>query len=264
MLNSKTKIASVALLALGAGVAFGATQLKSDKDKVSYMIGYQIGSNFKRDGLEVDLNMLQNGMKEALAGDKSPLTPEESQKLMTDLQKGLQAKAEAKQKADGEKNAEAGKKFLAENEKKPGVKKTASGLQYKVINEGKGDSPKATDTVKTNYRGTLIDGTEFDSSYKRGQPATFPVNGVIKGWTEALQMMKPGAKWQIWVPADLGYGPRGAGELIGPNATLAFEIELIEVVKQEPKSADAGKPATGAKPATGGKPAAAPTPAPKK
>lgn len=225
-------------LALSAPTAFAATALKTDADKVSYMIGYQIGSNFKRDGLEIDLNMVTTGMKEALAGTKSPLTPEETQKLMTDLQKNLQAKAEAKQKAEGDKNATAGKAFLADNAKKPGVKTTASGLQYKVITEGNGDSPKATDMVKTNYKGTLIDGTEFDSSYKRGQPATFPVNGVIKGWTEALQMMKPGAKWQLWVPSDLGYGPRGAGDMIGPNATLSFEVELLEIQKPEAKPAD--------------------------
>lgn len=241
-MNSKLLSSIPLALALGAPTVLAATALKTDQDKVSYMIGYQIGSNFKRDGLEVDLNMVTNGMKEALAGTKSPLTPEETQKLMTDLQKGLQAKAEAKQKAEGDKNAAAGKTFLAENAKKPGVKTTASGLQYKVITEGKGDSPKATDMVKTNYKGTLIDGTEFDSSYKRGQPATFPVNGVIKGWTEALQMMKPGAKWQLWVPSDLGYGPRGAGDMIGPNATLAFEVELIEVQKPEAKPADSKAP----------------------
>jgi len=211
-----------------------ATTLKSDQDKVSYMIGYQIGSNFKRDGLQVDLNMLSNGLKEALAGEKSPLTAEESQKLMATLQKDLQTKAEGKRKAEGEKNAAEGKAFLAENAKKPGFKTLPSGLQYKVITEGKGDAPKATDTVSTNYKGTLINGTEFDSSYKRGQPAKFPVNGVIKGWTEALQLMKPGAKWSLVVPADLAYGDRGAGDAIGPNSTLQFEVELLSIEKAKP------------------------------
>ncbi len=242
-------IAAAATFLTAAPAAFGATTLKTDADKVSYMIGYQIGSNFKRDGLDVDLNMLNNGLKEALAGTKSPLSPEESQKLMAELQKNLQTKMEAKQKAEGEKNAAAGKKFLEDNAKKDGVKTLPSGLQYKILAEGKGDSPKATDTVKTNYKGTLIDGTEFDSSYKRGQPATFPVNGVIKGWTEALQVMKPGAKWQLFVPSDLAYGPRGAGELIGPNSTLVFEVELLEIEKAkeaptaaaEPKKEDAAK-----------------------
>jgi FKBP-type peptidyl-prolyl cis-trans isomerase len=236
-----TRIAApqVALMAgiVMATPAFGATTFKNDQEKVSYMIGYQIGSNFKRDGLEVDLNILTSGLKAALAGEKSPLTAEESQKLMTELQKNLQAKAEAKQKAEGEKNLKAGKDFLTVNSKKDGVKTTASGLQYKVLAEGKGDVPKATDTVKVNYRGTLIDGTEFDSSYKRGQPAQFPVGGVIKGWTEALQLMKPGSKMQIWIPSDLAYGPRGAGDLIGPNATLAFEVELLGVEKPQPAAA---------------------------
>lgn len=235
--------------------AQGAT-LKTEQDKISYMVGYQIGSNFKRDGLDVDTNMMLTGMKEALAGTKSTLTPEESQKLMQDLQKNLQTKAEAKRKAEGEKNATDGKKFLADNAKKSGVKTLPSGLQYKVITEGKGDSPKATDTVSTNYKGTLIDGTEFDSSYKRGQPAKFPVNGVIKGWTEALQLMKPGAKWQLFVPSDLAYGDRGAGELIGPNATLLFEVELLGV--EAPKTASAD-PHAGAAPQ-----APAATPPPKK
>ena len=221
----------VALTCAAALPVQAATTLKSDQDKVSYMIGYQIGTNFKRDGLEVDLSMLSNGLKEALAGEKSPLSAEESQKLMATLQKNLQAKAEAKRKAEGDKNAAEGKAFLAENAKKPGVKTLPSGLQYKVITEGKGESPKATDTVSTNYKGTLLNGTEFDSSYKRGQPAKFPVNGVIKGWTEALQLMKPGAKWALVVPADLAYGDRGAGDAIGPNATLQFEVELLGVEK---------------------------------
>jgi FKBP-type peptidyl-prolyl cis-trans isomerase FklB len=153
---------------------------------------------------------------------------------MATLQKDLQTKAEGKRKADGDKNAAEGKAFLAENAKKPGFKTLPSGLQYKVITEGKGDAPKATDTVSTNYKGTLINGTEFDSSYKRGQPAKFPVNGVIKGWTEALQLMKPGAKWALVVPADLAYGDRGAGDAIGPNSTLQFEVELLAIEKAKP------------------------------
>ncbi len=247
---------AAAVLGAASLPAYGAT-LKTDQDKISYMVGYQIGSNFKRDGLDVDTNMMLTGMKEALAGTKSTLTPEESQKLMQDLQKNLQTKAEAKRKAEGEKNAADGKKFLADNAKKSGVKTLPSGLQYKVVTEGKGDSPKATDTVSTNYKGTLIDGTEFDSSYKRGQPAKFPVNGVIKGWTEALQLMKPGAKWQLFVPSDLAYGDRGAGELIGPNATLLFEVELLAI--EAPKTADASNPHAG-----GAAPAPAATPPPKK
>lgn len=231
-------------MALVATAALAQTPtFKNDAEKVSYMIGHQIGSNLKRDGIEIDQTLLNNGLKDALAGTKSPITAEEQQKLMQDLQKGLREKAEAKRKADGEKNVAEGKKFLEENKKKTGVVTTASGLQYKILTEGKGESPKATDTVKTHYKGTLLDGTEFDSSIKRGQPATFPVNGVIKGWTEALQMMKPGAKWQLWIPAELGYGDRGAGDQIGPNAMLTFEVELIEIVKKEEKSAAATPPA---------------------
>jgi FKBP-type peptidyl-prolyl cis-trans isomerase FklB len=231
-------------MALVATAALAQTPtFKNDAEKVSYMIGHQIGSNLKRDGIEVDQGLLNSGLKDALAGTKSPITAEEQQKLMQDLQKGLREKAEAKRKADGDKNVAEGKKFLEENKKKPGVVTTASGLQYKILTEGKGEAPKATDTVKTHYKGTLLDGTEFDSSIKRGQPATFPVNGVIKGWTEALQMMKPGAKWQLWIPAELGYGDRGAGDQIGPNAMLTFEVELLEIVKKEEKSAAATPPA---------------------
>lgn len=231
---------------LGSTSLVAAPTFKNDQEKTSYVIGYQIGTNFKKDGVEVDLNILNAGLKEALAGDKSPLTPEESQKLLAELQKNLQAKAEAKQKAEGEKNEKEGKEFLAANAKKDGVKTTASGLQYKVVTEGKGDAPKASDSVKVNYKGTLINGTEFDSSYKRGQPAQFPVSGVIKGWSEALQLMKPGSKYQLWIPSDLAYGPRGAGDMIGPNATLQFEVELLEVEKPKAETpaaapaADAG------------------------
>ena len=238
MKTSLIKVLVISAMALGTSSALAATKLSSEKDKISYMIGYQIGSNFKRDGLEVDLNMVLNGMKEASTGVASPLSAEESQKLMTDLQKNLQAKAESKQKADGEKNAKEGKAFLEENGKKKDIVKLPSGMQYKELTAGKGDSPKATDTVKTHYRGTLINGTEFDSSYKRGQPATFPVNGVIKGWTEALQLMKPGAKWQLFIPSELAYGEGGAGESIGPNSTLIFEVELLSIEKkEEPKAA---------------------------
>lgn len=209
--------------------------LKTDNDKIAYMIGHQIGTNFKRDGIEVDLNIMQAAMKDAIAGTKSQLSPEDTQKLMMDFQKSLQAKAEAKAKVEGEKNATAGKAFLAENGKKSGVKTTASGLQYKVLTEGKGEAPKATDTVSVNYKGTLLDGTEFDSSYKRNKPATFAVGGVIKGWTEALQVMKPGAKYELWIPSELAYGERGAGEQIGPNSTLHFEVELLSIEKKEEK-----------------------------
>ena len=235
----KATVISGAVLVSGV-TALAATTLKTDKDKVSYMIGYQIGTNFKRDGLDVDLNMLQNGLKEALAGEKSPLTPEESQKLMQNLQKDLQAKAEAKRKADAEQNKKDGDAFREKFAKESGVKKTASGLLYKVEKDGTGPTPKATDTVSVNYKGTLIDGKEFDSSYKRGQPAKFPVNGVIKGWTEALQLMKVGSKYHLVIPPELAYGERGAGEAIGPNSTLVFDVELLGI---EPPKAPGAAPA---------------------
>jgi len=157
------------------------------------------------------------------------MTEEEIRESLSALQKELMEKQAEKTKLMGEKNKKEGEAFLAENKKKEGVVTLPSGLQYKVIKEGTGKQPSADATVETNYRGTLIDGTEFDSSYKRGQAATFPVNGVIAGWTEALQLMKEGAKWQLFVPANLAYGERGAGNVIGPNATLIFEVELISV-----------------------------------
>jgi len=173
-------------------------------------------------------------LKDALAG-KPQMTEEQVKETMTAFEKEMTDK----QKAAGVKNGADGEKFLAENKKKEGVKTTASGLQYKVLKEGSGAQPKETDTVIANYRGTLIDGTEFDSSYKRGQPATFPVSGVIRGWTEALQLMKAGSKYQLFIPANLAYGERAIGGDIGPNSTLIFEVELLDV-----------KPAPGANPSS--------------
>ena len=163
-----------------------------------------------------------------LSGANPLLSPDEVRTVMMEFSKDMRERAATATKEAAEKNTKEGEKFLAENKAKPGVKTTASGLQYKVEKEGSGAAPKETDTVVVNYRGTLIDGTEFDSSYKRGEPATFPVNRVIKGWTEALQLMKPGAKYQLFIPSNLAYGPGGAGGDIGPNATLIFEVELTE------------------------------------
>jgi FKBP-type peptidyl-prolyl cis-trans isomerase FklB len=173
------------------------------------------------------------GIRDSLTGKKTLLTESEARETIMALQKDLQAKMQEKLKAQAEKNKKEGEAFLAENRGKKGVKTLPSGLQYKVITDGKGRSPLATDTVTVNYRGTLIDGTEFDNSYKRGQPATFPVNGVIKGWTEALQLMKEGSKWQLFIPSNLAYGERSAGGRIGPNATLIFEVDLIKVGAKE-------------------------------
>ncbi|HTP41341.1 MAG TPA: FKBP-type peptidyl-prolyl cis-trans isomerase [Nitrospiria bacterium] len=201
----------------------------SKEDKISYSIGVDIGTSMKRQGLELNADQMAAGLKDSLSGGKTKLSADEVKKILTDYQQELQAKAQEHEQMLAEKNKKDGEAFLAENKKKPGVKTLPSGLQYKVITDGKGPIPKASDTVTTNYKGTLIDGTEFDSSYKRGEPATFPVSGVIKGWTEALQMMKVGSKWELYVPPDLAYGPRGAGQVIGPNSTLVFEVELLSI-----------------------------------
>lgn len=204
--------------------------LKTEVDKVSYIIGTQIARNLKAQEIEVGLEPLMWGLRDVLTGKELAMSQEEMQKIFMDFQQQLRVKQAAKAAKEAAENLAKGTAFLDENKTKEGVKVLPSGLQYKVITEGSGASPAATDTVKTHYRGTLIDGTEFDSSYKRNQPAEFPVNGVIKGWTEALQLMKVGAKWQLFIPADLAYGERGRPG-IPPNSTLIFEVELLEVVK---------------------------------
>ncbi|NIO17081.1 MAG: FKBP-type peptidyl-prolyl cis-trans isomerase [Deltaproteobacteria bacterium] len=222
-------------LLFGTARAEDKTELKEEKDKVSYSIGFQVGSDFKRQGVELDPEILARGVQDALTESEPAMTREDMSSTLADLREKVMAAQQEEMKKAGEKNLADGKAFLAENGKKEGVTTTASGLQYKVMNEGEGDPPKATDTVTVNYRGTLIDGTEFDSSYKRGQPATFQLNRVIKGWTEGLQLMKPGAKYQLFIPPELAYGERGAGQVIGPNSTLIFEVELISVEAAETK-----------------------------
>jgi len=196
--------------------------LKNQKEKVSYSIGLNIGRNLGSDlqkqSINIDPSIFAKGIQDALSGANPLLSNEEIQETMIALQKEM-----------SEKQKQRGEAFLSENKKKEGVKTLASSLQYKVIKAGTGKKPKSNDTVMVHYRGTLIDGTEFDSSFRRGQPATFPVSGVIPGWTEALPLMEEGAKWQLFIPPKLGYGERGAGGLIGPNATLIFEVELISV-----------------------------------
>jgi len=230
-------IVSTSVLALSVFGQEKSPQLKDQKDKVSYSIGMQIGFNLARQKVDINADILAAGIKDALA-NKPQLTPDQVKDVMAQFEKDM----EQKQKELGEKNKTEGAKFLEENKKKPDVKTTASGLQYKLIKDGTGAQPKATDMVTVNYRGTLIDGTEFDSSYKRGQPATFPVNGVIKGWTEALQLMKAGSKYQLFIPANLAYGERAMGPDIGPNSTLIFEVELQDV-KPPPTPVAQGSPA---------------------
>jgi FKBP-type peptidyl-prolyl cis-trans isomerase FklB len=203
--------------------------LKTDKDKVSYAIGVNIGKSMRKDAVDVDPAIFSRGMKDALAGGKLLLTDDEMKVALTKLQSEMRAKQEADIQKAGEINKKAGDDFLAQNKAKEGVVALPDGLQYKILKEGTGPKPSATDSVVCNYRGTLLDGTEFDSSYKRGQPATFPVSGVIKGWTEAVQLMPVGSKWQLFIPAELAYGARGAGQEIGPNATLIFEVELLSI-----------------------------------
>jgi FKBP-type peptidyl-prolyl cis-trans isomerase FklB len=216
-------VASTALAAETSG-------LKTPQDKASYAIGMDMGNSLKKNGVDVNPDALVKGIKDVLTSQKTDLTDQEAGTILTELQKEMQGKRQEKMKAQGEKNKTDGEAFLAENMKKEGVKTLPSGLQYKVIAEGKGKSPSATDTVTVQYTGKFIDGTEFDSSLKRGQAATFALNSVIKGWTEALQLMKEGSKWQLFIPSSIAYGETGTvGGPIGPNATLIFEVELVSV-----------------------------------
>jgi FKBP-type peptidyl-prolyl cis-trans isomerase FklB len=216
--------------------------LKNQKDKLSYSIGMAMGKDFKRQSVDIDPDILAKGIKDVLSGGKVLLTDQEMNETIAALRKEMMAKQQELLKKLAEKNKFEGEAFLAENKKKEGVITLPSGLQYKVIKAGSGKKPTLTDKVTTNYKGTLIDGTEFDSSYKRGQPATFPVNGVIPGWTEALQLMETGSKWQLFIPPNLAYGERGAGRNIGPNATLIFEMELISIVEKKEETNEDKKP----------------------
>ena len=202
---------------------------KTLKEKVSYGIGLSIGKNLKRQAVDVEVSRLIQGLKDALSDSKPLLTDSEVREAMEAFEKEMQAKLAEREKEVAADNKKQGETFLTGNKKKEGVKTTASGLQYKVIKEGKGKMPKPADTVTVHYRGTLIDGTEFDSSYGRGEPASFQVSGVIRGWTEALQLMAVGSKWQLFIPASLAYGERGAGQEIGPNSVLIFDVELIAI-----------------------------------
>jgi FKBP-type peptidyl-prolyl cis-trans isomerase FklB len=227
----KAPLASVLLVAssVSAFAAESAPALATEQDKISYSIGADIGSSLKRMEADVNLDKLTAGLRDALAGSKLQLSEEEIAASMQAFQTKAREKMMAQRAAATEKAAKAGVEFLEANKKKEGVVTLPSGLQYTVIKQGDGVKPKATDTVKTHYRGTLVDGKEFDSSYKRGEPAQFPVNGVIKGWTEALQLMPVGSKWQLVIPSELAYGEQGAGADIPPNSVLVFDIELLEV-----------------------------------
>ena len=199
--------------------------LKNEKAKINYSVGYQIGADFKRQGVEINPEALVKGIQDALSGEKGLMTPQERRNTLVNLQRQVAALKEQDKPKQAQEYRGEGREFLAENAKKAGVKTMDSGLQYKVIREGAGRSPGVTDTVTVHYRGTLIDGTEFDSSYRKDKPATFRVDRVIPGWTEALQLMREGAKWQLFIPPDLAYGERGTLA----DKTLIFDVELISV-----------------------------------
>jgi FKBP-type peptidyl-prolyl cis-trans isomerase len=206
-----------------------ALALTTPKDKASYAIGLNIGRGLHRDSVDIDPDIFLQGLKDALASGKPLLTDDEAKAALAALQADLSKRQQEKMQVVGELNKKEGGEFLANNKTQEGVVTLPSGLQYRILKQGTGTKPSASDSVVCNYRGTLLDGTEFDSSYKRGQPATFGVGQVIHGWTEALQLMPVGSKWQLFVPAELAYGARGAGDHIAPNATLIFEVELLSI-----------------------------------
>ena len=223
-------LAVVVVLATAVGaVAEETGALTSERDKISYALGLEMGNNLKRQGIDIDPTLLGQGIKDALTGGTPRLSEAEAREAVMKFQKDQMAKQQEAQKAASAKAKAEGDAFLAANAKKDGVVTLPSGLQYKVITQGTGATPKASDTVSVHYRGRLVDGTEFDSSYKRNEPTSFPVGGVIPGWTEALQLMKVGSKWELYVPAKLAYGDRGAGGVIPPGATLVFEVELLSI-----------------------------------
>jgi FKBP-type peptidyl-prolyl cis-trans isomerase FklB len=223
--------------ATGAKTAVAAPALTTQKEKRSYAIGADLGNKLKQSQVDVDPTVLTRAMKDVLSGAKPAMSDDEVRTTLMDLTKELQEKQASLNKEKLEKNHKEGQDFLAANKSKEGVVTLPSGLQYKIVKAGDGAKPTAADTVVCNYKGTLIDGKEFDSSFKRGQPATFPVGGVIKGWTEALQLMSVGSKWQLFIPPDLAYGDRQAGPDIPPGSTLIFEVELMSIQAKEAKDA---------------------------
>jgi FKBP-type peptidyl-prolyl cis-trans isomerase FkpA len=233
------------LLAAATAVAFGvsglatAQELKTDKDKVSYMVGMQIGSSLSQIKDEIDLAMVTKAIEATLKGETPLLTQEQAMEVQKTFAERLQTKRAAEMAAAATKNKADGEAFLAKNKTAAGVQTTASGLQYKINTAGTGPKPSGTETVKVHYTGTLLDGTKFDSSVDRGQPAQFALNAVIPGWTEALALMPVGSKWTLWIPSNLAYGDRGTPGPIGPNATLKFDVELIEIVKTPEAAAPA-------------------------
>ena len=220
------------------------TKLETLNQKVSYSVGYDIAKNFKENDFELDRNLIMNGYADGLKGTDPRLDQQQMVETMREFQKYMIEYQQKKIAAEKEKNSTAGKEFLAANKSKDGVVTLESGLQYKIISAGSGATPAVSDVVQVNYRGTLIDGTEFDSSYTRGEPVEFPVGRVIAGWTEALQLMPVGSKWQLFIPSELAYGGQGIGNVIEPNSVLLFEVELLKIVSDQPEvAAPAAEPA---------------------
>src|SRR5690349_12441627 len=239
-MNLTQKILAAAVvvgLAAAAGVACnkgrGTAALDTDAQKFGYAIGVDIGKSLGPVKADVDIDALIAGLEETLAGKEPRLDDETREKIKTEVSRKLQQKQMEERTAKAAAAKTAGEKFLAENGKREGVKTTASGLQYEIVTEGTGATPKATDKVTVHYKGMLTDGTVFDSSYDRGQPVTFPLGNVIPGWTEGLQLVKTGGKAKLYIPSALAYGERGAGAKIGPNETLVFEVELIAIEKPD-------------------------------
>ena len=226
----KRVVIAVLLLTLMVGVAYATDKPSSKLEKVSYAIGMNIASNMMNQKLDIDADQLAAGLHATLKGEETKLTKEEMATVLTAFQQEMQMKQMAEVAAAAAKAEKENKEFLAANSKKDGVVTLKSGLQYKVIKEGTGATPKADSKVQVHYKGTLMDGKVFDSSYDRGEPVSFPVNGVIKGWTEALQLMKEGSKWQVVIPSELAYGERGSQPAIPPNAVLVFDVELLKVL----------------------------------
>ncbi|HAT8907207.1 TPA: hypothetical protein JBB05_00740 [Legionella pneumophila subsp. pneumophila] len=230
----KMKLVTAAVMGLALSTAMAATDatsLATDKDKLSYSIGADLGKNFKNQGIDVNPEAMAKGMQDAMSGAQLALTEQQMKDVLNKFQKDLMAKRTAEFNKKADENKVKGEAFLTENKNKPGVVVLPSGLQYKVINSGNGVKPGKSDTVTVEYTGRLIDGTVFDSTEKTGKPATFQVSQVIPGWTEALQLMPAGSTWEIYVPSGLAYGPRSVGGPIGPNETLIFKIHLISVKK---------------------------------
>lgn len=208
-----------------------ASELKTVRDRASYGLGFRIATSIKRDGYDIDVDLLTEGFKDAFVGKNAKLTEQQIIAALQAFSQEMEGKAAERKAAVGRANAAAGDEFLAANLKKEGVKQTGSGLQYKVLKAGTGAKPSVSDTVQVHYEGRFINGTVFDSSIKRGKPATFGVNKVISGWTEALQLMPVGSRWEVYVPGNLAYGSRGSDGAIGPNTTLIFTVELLSIVK---------------------------------